>query len=218
MHSANHAGSGSTVIIRDPSTGMWINLTYGPGQMEKSIIVEMNGKVYSVKARLRPVHGDLGDDDLEFYLTASQVPYAASGPAEKAQSPKPHPATTVTWMDEQQQKRRDQIRENDKAEKLRERGDGPPDFQQSLKERASVQKELKDHKPEREPVGDDDSDINPDFVMDDDEAKANLAASKAKPAPANTETIELVESTPVKETPAGKPAASASPQPTQKKK
>lgn len=220
MHSANHAGSGTTVIIRDPTTGMAINLTYAPGQMSKHVVVEMNGQTYPVKAELVQVATE-SEEDLALKLWANFS--SAVSAAIQSKAPKPHPATSVDWMDAQQAARREAVKQSDKIEKAQERGDAPPNFLMTKKELEETEKALKDAKPLKDldatpglpNLSETDSDINPDFVMDEDEAKANLEAAKPKGEKPVSDDVELVETVPVKES-AKAPAPPAPPAPPAK--
>jgi hypothetical protein len=90
-HSALHGDQGSTVNIADPKTGMFLDLSFAPGQMHRTLHVIMNGRLHTVYARLVKIETN-DENDL---VLAIRAPAAASdAPPVNAKAP-PHPATVL---------------------------------------------------------------------------------------------------------------------------
>lgn len=95
-HSDIHAGSGTVVSIQDPATGMYLDLTYAPGQTHRVLHVMMNGKLLTAYARLIKLDAE-GDEDL---VLSVRAPSAPSDTPPVAVNPKPHPATVLRPSEE----------------------------------------------------------------------------------------------------------------------
>lgn len=90
-HSDIHAGSGTVVSVHDPSTGMYLDLAFAPGQTHRALHVMFNGELRTAHARLIKTETE-GPDDLVLSL---RVPGAPSDAPPFNPNKKPHPATLL---------------------------------------------------------------------------------------------------------------------------
>lgn len=90
-HSDIHAGSGTVASVQDPSTGMYLDLSFAPGQTHRTLHVMLNGELRTAYARLIKIETD-GPDDLVLSL---RVPGAPSDAPPVNKNKKPHPATVL---------------------------------------------------------------------------------------------------------------------------
>jgi hypothetical protein len=90
-HSDIHAGSGTVVNVQDPSTGMYLDLSFAPGQTHRALQVMLNGKLHVAYARLIKIEGDTAED----LILSLRVPSAPSDAPPVVKDPKPHPATVL---------------------------------------------------------------------------------------------------------------------------
>jgi len=90
-HSQLLQGSGTTINLQDPKTGMYMDLTFDPGQTHYPLRVLMNGVLHTVFFRLQPI-----DVDAEADLVASmRVPAGPSDQPPPRPPAPPHPATVL---------------------------------------------------------------------------------------------------------------------------
>lgn len=104
-HSDIHGGSGTVVSVQDPSTGMYLDLSFAPGQTHRPLQVMLNGAMRTAYARLIKIETE-GPDDLVLSL---RVPGTASDAPPVDKNKKPHPAT-VLRPDEETRAGREAIR------------------------------------------------------------------------------------------------------------
>lgn len=95
-HSEIHAGSGTVISINDPQTGMYLDLSFAPGQTHRALHVMLHGKLHTAYARLIKIDAD-SQHDLVLSLRAPGAPSDAPPTAKNA---KPHPATLLAPGDE----------------------------------------------------------------------------------------------------------------------
>jgi hypothetical protein len=95
-HSDMHNGSGTVVSINDPSTGMYLDLSFAPGQTHRPLHVMMNGKLHTAYVRLIKLDTDAADD----LIVSLRVPNAPSDAPPVVKNAKPHPATVLAPGDE----------------------------------------------------------------------------------------------------------------------
>jgi len=205
MHSANHQGSGSTIIVRDPTTGMAINLTFAPGQMKKMVQVEMNGKTYAVQAELRQRPDAPGNgEDLAFGLIANAAIFdMGDGVETKARKPAPHPATVLASKDETLAAKEALRLKRAEDEERAERGEEKPNYQMTDAELAATHKALDAAKRPKDSFDKpglpsvEDGEIDPSvvdqFVMSPEEVAEMKEAAKPKGEAEVSDEVELVE-------------------------
>ena len=90
QHSAIIGTSGTVIQIVDPSTGMYLDVTFHPGQTHHALRVLMNGKQYVAHLRLTRIETSDEDD----VVASLRVP-AAPSDAPPVRSAAPHPATVL---------------------------------------------------------------------------------------------------------------------------
>jgi len=90
-HSALLQGSGTTVNVHDPKTGMYMDLNFEPGQTHYPLRVLMNGVTHTVFFRLQRIEVDSEED----IVASLRVPASPSDQPPPRLNVQPHPATVL---------------------------------------------------------------------------------------------------------------------------
>lgn len=94
-HSEIVATSGTVVQLIDPTTGMYMDVTFHPGQTHHALRVMMNGKQFVAHLRLTKIE----TDDEQDVVATLRVPAAPSDAPPVRKDAAPHPATVLKPQD-----------------------------------------------------------------------------------------------------------------------
>lgn len=94
-HSEIAGTSGTVISITDPATGMYMDVSFLPGQTHHALRVMMNGKQYVAHLRLTKIE----TDDEHDVVATLRVPAAPSDAPPVRQNAAPHPATVLKPQD-----------------------------------------------------------------------------------------------------------------------
>lgn len=220
MHSANHQGSGSVIILRDPSTGMAVNLSFAPGQMTKTVQVEMNGRTYVAKAELRQLPGSPPNgEDLAFGLIVNNLFEYGGADTTRPMKAAPHPATVLTSKEETAAAKEALRLKREEDEERAARGEDKPNYQMTDAELSATHAALDARKREKDSFdakpglpsvedGEVDPNVVDTFVMSEKEVADMKEEAKPKAEVEVSEEVELVEDAAAEE-PAQEPAEEA---------
>lgn len=90
-HSVLARESGTVIQIIDPTTGMYLDVSFQPGQTHHALRVMMHGKQYTAYLRLTPIETAEEHD----IVATFRVPSAPSDQPEVRKNAQPHPATVL---------------------------------------------------------------------------------------------------------------------------